>query len=145
MKQLKITETAWLSAKLFSKTFQSIYITRGASHHLIFIWCCHLKLIINNVTAKQITFSVRWGLLTVLVGYEGHGNTFRVWERMGGRLCHSDNNHFSQRLLPVLYQFSDPERYRIIDWDHYCPCPCFGEQKSGGKTIWARDCMGGCM
>ena len=46
----------------------------------------------------------------VLVGYEGHGNKFRVWERMDWRLCHSDNKHFSQRLLPAIYKFSDPER-----------------------------------
>ena len=50
------------------------------------------------------------GVPVVLVDYGSDGNRLRVSENVDWMVYHSYCKHFHQRLLPAIYQFSEPER-----------------------------------
>ena len=46
----------------------------------------------------------------VEVGYGSNDNRLRVWEKVDWMVFHSDSKYLHQRQLPVIHQFSQPER-----------------------------------
>ena len=59
---------------------------------------------------KQLFSRGMWVPVMVLVEYGSNDNRLRVREKVDWIVCHFDCKHLHQRLLPVMHQFSEPER-----------------------------------
>ena len=64
---------------------------------------------IKIVSTKHPVSSGMWGLVIALVLYGSNNCGLRVYEMMDCTVCHSDLNHFPQRVLLAIHQFSEPK------------------------------------